>query len=166
MSSAADGDAPASLTPSPEAEAVLRAAGWTPDRRVDITGWVEGLSRDGIEVFPHTEAILRNFGRLRLGHKLRGGPSRQDFSVDPTTWLGEDEHIRDIETAIGRRLNPLGETMGAALLGVLDDGAVIAEMDGDVVEIGTSWREALDYLIVRPGPAPKLAEDYEPVEPR
>ena len=162
--SAGDSGVMEPLTPSPKAEEVLRAAGWTPERQVDITEWTDALRRDGVEVSPHAEAILRKFGRIRLGHRGRGGPSRQDFSVDPTSWLGEGEHVRDIEAAIGHRLSPLGETMGAAMLGVLDDGAVIAEMDGDVVQIGRSWRDALDYLILRPAATLKLAEDYEPVD--
>src|ERR1700704_5971511 len=52
------------LLPSAEAESVLRNAGWSPSRKVDISAWVEALRSEGNEVSPLAEAILRRFGGL------------------------------------------------------------------------------------------------------
>jgi hypothetical protein len=52
---------------SPNAAAVLRRAGWSPERAVDISEWAGTLRREGNDVFPIPEAILRNLGGLRIG---------------------------------------------------------------------------------------------------
>jgi hypothetical protein len=49
------------LRPSPEAEPILRRAGWSPGRAVDASKWVEVLQQDGNHVFSFAEAIMRNF---------------------------------------------------------------------------------------------------------
>lgn len=151
------------LSPSPEAEAILRAAGWSPDEQADVSGWVDMLRSDGNDVSPHAEAILRAFGGIRLKHKGFGGRSHQDFHVDPTSWYHERDRIQDIEKVVGHNVCPLGEAMGAALLAVLDDGSIISEFEGSVVLLGVSWRSALDYLVLNKGTTKWLVKDYEPV---
>jgi hypothetical protein len=152
-----------SLLPSPEAEEVLRRAQWTPQRAVDISDWVETLCREGNEVFPFAEAIMRTYGGLRLEHPGFGGDSHHDFEVNPDYWYDMREHIELVEEAVGRRVCPLGITTGAAMLAVLEDGRVISEFEGEVFQIGEDWRAALDNRILGRGDSIKLAEDYEPV---
>lgn len=155
-----------SLLPSPEAEAILRKAGWSPDREVDVSEWVERLRRDGYDVFPLAEAILRSYGGLDLEHRGYRGPSWFDFQVDPSSWYGDFDRLRYIDEVTGTRLCPLGETSGAGMLGVLSDGRVVSELDGDLVLIGDTWRAALQNRLLGEGPRTILAEDYERVEPR
>src|SRR5919199_1464548 len=137
-----------SLLPSPEAEVVLRQAKWSPERVVDISEWVETLRREGNDVFPFAEGIMRNYGGLRLEHQGFGGRSRHDFEVNPDYWYDMRDHIELVEDAVGSSLCPLGITTGAAMLGVLADGRVISEFEGDVFQVGTNWRFALDNLIL------------------
>lgn len=155
------------LQPSPEAEAVLRRSGWSPEREVDISEWVERLRSDGDDVFPLAEAILRNFGGMRLEHQGFGGVSVHDIDVNPLHWYGERDRLEGIEQITGSRACPLGETFGAAMLAVLEDGRIVTDLDGCIVQIGRSWREALDKLVLGQGEYFLLAEDYDkPVEPR
>jgi hypothetical protein len=153
------------LRPSPEAERILHQVGWSPDRQVDVSEWVERLRDEGSEVFPMAEAILRNFGGLRLRHRECGGPSRHDFDVNPVHWYDQRDRVADIEEILGTTLCPLGETSGAAMLAVLADGRIIDEFEGEVIQIGEDWRAALDNLLLGRGTDVKLAEDYEPVRP-
>jgi hypothetical protein len=151
------------LQPSPEAEAILRQAGWSPDREVDTSEWVETLRDQGNEVFPLAEAIMKKFGGLRLRHREAGGPSRHDFDVNPSHWYDQRDRVGDIEEILGISLCPVGETSGAAMLAVLADGRVIDEFEGEIIQIGENWRAALDNLLLGRGADLKLAEDYEAI---
>jgi hypothetical protein len=154
-----------SLRPSPEAEAVLRWAGWTPDRQVDTTAWVQELRADGNTVFPIAEAIMRSYGGIRLEHRGFGGRSVHDMDVNPYAWIRDREHIELVEEVLDVRVCPLGETAGAAMLAICEDGRVISEMDGSVLLIGQDWPAAMDHVILHRGEVIRLAEDYEPLDP-
>jgi hypothetical protein len=149
------------LLPSPEAEAILRSSGWSPDQHRDISEWVGTLRREGNEVPPIAEDILRTYGGLRLAHRGFGGASCHDIAVDPSLWYGAREMVADVEDAIGNSVCPLGETFGASMLGILGDGSVISSQDGDVVRIGENWRSALDRLVLGRGEGVQLAKAYE-----
>ena len=149
------------LQPSPDAEAILRQVGWSPDREVDVSEWVRTLRDEGNQVFPFAEAIMKNFGGLRLRHSEAGGPSRHDFDVNPSHWYDQRDRVSDIEEVLGTAVCPLGETSGAAMLAVLADGRVIDEFEGEVIQIGENWRAALDNRLFGRGADVKLAEDYE-----
>ena len=152
-----------SLSPSSEAEAVLRQVGWAPRRSADVSQWVETLTRDGNDVFPIARAIMENFGGLHLRHQGFEGPARYDFAINPDSWYDEREHLALVEEVLQTKLCPLGETSGAALLAVLSDGRIIEEMDGTVFLVGNNWREALDNRIFGRGDPVQLADDYQPV---
>jgi hypothetical protein len=152
-----------SLRPSPEAEVVLRRAQWSTQREVDTSEWVETLRKEGNEIFPFAEGIMRNYGGLRLEHRGFGGSSHHDFEVSPDYWYDMREHIELVEEVVGSRVCPLGITTGAAMLAVLEDGRVISEFGGDVFQVGATWKAALDNLILGRGQYIKLAEDYQPV---
>jgi hypothetical protein len=154
------------LSPSRETEIILRAAGWRPELEVDTSIWVEKLGEDGNAVFPVAETILRKFGSLRfIGPRARR-QVRHDFQMNPLSWLGERDRLDGIEEITGSRACPLGETSGAAMLAVLEDGRVVADLDGWIIQLGRSWSEALDHLILGTGETMLLAEDYDkPVDP-
>lgn len=157
---------PDELIPSPEAQPILRDAGWSQDRAVDTSEWIQRLRADGHQVFPLAEAILGNFGGLRFAGDRPPRPTRHDFQIEPLLWLGERDRLEDIEAVIGARACPLGETSGAAMLAVLEDGRVIADMDGCIVQLAETWRGALDNLVLGRGEDLLLAEDYDqPVDP-
>jgi hypothetical protein len=153
-----------SVLPSPEAEAVLRQVGWSADRSVDISEWVDTLAHQGNDVFALAKTIMENFGGLHLRHRGFGGPARYDFEINPDSWYDEREHLALIEEVLQSKVCPLGETSGAALLAVLPDGRVIEEMDGTVFLVGNTWREALDNRIFGRGQSVQLADDYQPLD--
>lgn len=155
------------IRPSPEADVILRQSGWVPEKPIEISDWVEHLRRDGNEVFPAAETILRHFGGVRLDHREAGGPSQHDFDVNPAHWYDERDRLEGIEDITGTRACPLGETSGAAMLAVLEDGRIVADLDGCILQIASNWSKALDHFILGRGETLLLAEDYDkPVEPR
>jgi hypothetical protein len=149
-----------SLGPSPEAETILRSAGWSPDRTVDIDEWVVRLRRDGNQVSPVAEAILERFGGLELRHRLDGGASRYDLSLNPATWYGERDRVLDIEEVLKSPACPLGEFSGDAMLAVLGDGRVVSAFGGDMNLVGDTWSSALDLITLGRGEFLPLATDY------
>jgi hypothetical protein len=154
------------LSPSPEVEPVLREAGWTQDRDVDISEWVNKLTEHQIKVFPLAATILRRFGSLSFVGSRPPRPTRHDFRVEPLLWLGESDRLADIEAITRSRVCPLGETSGTAMLAVLEDGRVIADLDGCIVQLAETWGGALDNLVLGLGEDLLLAEDYDkPVYP-
>ena len=157
---------PDDVSPSPEVEAVLREVGWSKDRDIDTSEWVGKLSDDGNEVFPLAEAILRKFGGVRFVGDRPPRPTRHDFQIEPLLWLGERDRLDDIETLSGSRACPIGETSGSAMLAVLEDGRIIADLDGCILQLAPTWRGALDNLVLGLGENLLLAEDYDrPVIP-
>lgn len=148
------------LLPSPESTTILRQAGWSPERKVDISHWIAGLAREGTTAFPVAEAILSNFGGLTVKHTDHHGSSRHSFDLNPSRWYRARDEIRDNEELVSDRLFPLGETEGAGMLAVLEDGRIIWAFVGCVALIGGNWREALDHLVLGKGKTVQLADDY------
>src|SRR5918999_80793 len=95
------------LRPSAEAEPILRDAGWSPNRVVDTSHWVEVLRREGNEVFPFADAIMRNFGGLRFSGPRRKRHTRHDFEVNPDYWYDMREHLELVEEVVGSKVCPL-----------------------------------------------------------
>jgi hypothetical protein len=153
------------LRPSAEAERSLRAAGWSPERIVDIGEWVKALREDGNTVFPRAESILESFGGLLIRARTYGG-LRQSFDVDPSHWVGMRDIISDTEEVLGCHVFPLGQLSGDAMLAVLDDGRIISEFQGYVDLLGENWSSALDHLTLGKGGVLPLAEDYVPLDQR
>jgi SUKH-3 immunity protein len=153
-----------SLRQSPEADAILRTAGWSPDHTVGIDEWVERLRQDGNHVSPIAEAILEQFGGLRLRHKLGGGSSRHDLRLNPATWYGERDRVLDIEDVLKSPACPLGEFSGDAMLAVLEDGRIVSAFGGDMNLVGDDWSSALDLITLGRGEFRPLAVDYVPVD--
>jgi hypothetical protein len=72
--------------------------------------------------------------------------------------------IADLEDVLQQRVSPLGMVSGGAMLGVLDDGRVISELEGFADMLGHHWREALDHLTLGRGRPIALSADYFPVD--
>jgi hypothetical protein len=152
-----------SLRPSSEVAEALRAVGWRSGAVGEVSEWVERLRDDGNKVSPVAEAILRNYGGLLLRRQSLGGPSFEDIEINPSYWYDERDRVSRIEATLSASLCPVGETSGAAMLAVLEDGRVISEYEGCVDLIGHDWRHALDYLVLGRGAAVALAQDFEPL---
>ena len=95
---------------SPEVEDVLRGAGWSPDRQVEITGWTSLFESDGLHAHQAAVDFLREFGGLAVHIS---GPGREKakepFEIDPGLCEGEGELFVTWGEELKRQLFPLGE---------------------------------------------------------
>ena len=134
----------------PELVAALHAAGWSPDRAVDVRHWADWYAREGYADPEPALAILRSFGGLTIVPPDRpeaaygSGPMRFDPEWAAT---GEQERIADREAALGKALWPLGEWTGEFVLLLAGDGCVYAETTSHVLKLGVTFPDALRSLL-------------------
>lgn len=109
---------------TPPVEAVLRQAGWHPDRRVDLTRWKASLTE--FPWHPAAERFLGEFGGLRVDVRGPGiTVAREPFELDPELAAGEEERFADLSAAFGCAFFPVGELgQGEFFLGIDEEGAV------------------------------------------
>ena len=131
--------------------AALRAAGWREGRDcvASLLEWKSSLAAEGFEMFPAAEAVLREFGGLKVVNRGPGEElARSSFEVDPSLASGERDRFAAFEAPLGKRLFPLGEVdEGHAFLACADDGKIY--MLGDRLWfLGADVREAFGKLII------------------
>jgi SUKH-3 immunity protein len=133
---------------SAEVEAYLRAAGWSPGRRVGIERWVKELRSEGYPVHEAALAFLSEFGGLEIDASGPGRTqARSHVKIDPTLAFGERDRLTTYFPQLGGSLVPVGELdHGHALLALDENGAAFLVMDF-AKRLGRSGDEALTNLI-------------------
>ncbi len=97
-----------------DAMARLRAAGWHPGRRVDITRAVHALEADGHQVSSELRRFLAEYDRLEVTEKPRPGVLRREQNLRRITFAATEtggvdaEWARAYEDVVGCRLAPVG----------------------------------------------------------
>jgi hypothetical protein len=89
---------------------VLRAAGWSPRRRVDVSAWEAALAPEGFAMHAAARAFLTEFGGLEVPVS---GPGR-DYArigvrLDPTLCLGQKTWFDGLGGSTAGQLYPVGE---------------------------------------------------------
>lgn len=138
----------------------LRRAGWTPERKVDLTRWIEALRQSG---WPEPQgfqlALLRSLGQLELDADPRaeGCWRRERVRFDP---LGpaslcdrrnpEEDPICSLERHLGETLFPLAEYMVAAPVATFctPSGRLIDAGSGLAYSLGTRFEDSIcNYIL-------------------
>lgn len=111
---------------SVESEAVLRSAGWWPDRQVDTGGWVEPLERNGARLHEAAQIFLGEFGGLVIDISGSGvNRAREPFEINPLRCLGEEERFQEWGDELGRTIFPIGILdKGRYFLGIDEQGEI------------------------------------------
>ncbi|WP_217167004.1 SUKH-3 domain-containing protein [Streptomyces sp. AC512_CC834] len=135
---------------SPEAERVLRLAGWQPGRAVPVDAW-ERMMREADEGYVMHEAarrFLSEFGGLEVHQKGPGmNAARSPFRLDPLLAKRDFEIIESLSEDAEVDLYPLGDlSQGNFYVAMAEDGAVYVGMD-DVELLAETADEALDKLV-------------------
>lgn len=137
------------MTWSNRAETTLRAAGWFPGRKVDITHWHAELAIDeGFDFHNEAKRILREFGGITVEVSGPGvQKARTSFDLDPVLCSGQQRWFAGLSERHGARLFPLGEVQGGhASLGIDEHGGVHILFDRHVFFVGRRG-DALGNLI-------------------
>src|SRR5437762_13830514 len=113
-------------------QSVLRDSGWTPERRVDITAWIDALTEEGYRFSQGAQAILSNFGGLEIIPAVSPTDAYAAGAIlfDPVVAAsGELDRIEYWEQQLGVTLSPLAEIAGQDILLLAQDGRVFAAWD-------------------------------------
>ncbi|MFC3744924.1 SUKH-3 domain-containing protein [Paractinoplanes deccanensis] len=145
---------------------MLSSAGWTPGRRVDVTGVAATLRAAGFEVPRAATEFLSQFAYLHVQHEphieLHGEPAHCWTRFDPTavaTPRDADVARRCAETA-GEALCPIG-TDGFHLTLYITPGATFyAGRDASVYRYAPDQAELLRMM--RDGRRPHLIGEWTP----
>ncbi|MEU5334215.1 SUKH-3 domain-containing protein [Streptomyces asoensis] len=142
---------------SPRVEAVLKASGWTPGRRVDTSRWRSLFESVGLSMHDAAQAFLQEFGGLTVNVSGPGiSCARTPFELDPELAWGEEDRFAQWGEAIGRRLYPLGELdHGRFFLGI-DEAGVVHLVETWVAGFGP-MPDAMENLVL--GVAPRRIDD-------
>jgi hypothetical protein len=150
---------------TPEVEATLRDAGWTPGRQ---------LSRDAVAAMHQAVAagrgrydgrltsayladpVLAEFGGLVIAGDGAGVDlNPRPFAIDPALAAQKVETLIDVGRAMGVTLYPLGvEGMDEAVLALTDQGKVVSIDPVGEWFLGDTFDEALDTLVTGRLPRP------------
>jgi hypothetical protein len=106
-------------SPSSAVAAILARAGWYEGRDVPLPL----LAPDGLTLFPVAEAVLREFGGLRLGECGAGVDfATSDVVIEPGLAVNLKAELDEYGRPLGTRLFPLGEVhRGHGYLVILSD---------------------------------------------
>lgn len=137
---------------SQELQFQLRQQGWSPERRVSIHAWVAQLVSTGFTVLPEAEAILRNFGGLKVA-PIRASHDAYAANVitfDPVIEiLSEIGRIEFWQQQLGQILTPLGvKGDGDVILTVSEKGQVFGDWGNIIFKYGDSFDDALESSLV------------------
>ncbi|MFC0006125.1 SUKH-3 domain-containing protein [Micromonospora siamensis] len=120
---------------SPEVEAVLRQAGWFPQRRIDLGAWQISMR----EFSWHAAAtrFLQEFGGIRVEVSGPGvSCARVPFEFDPELAVGEEERFAEFSEVFGRRFFPVGELGQGEFFLAIDDEAVLYYLSARLFRLG------------------------------
>jgi hypothetical protein len=112
---------------SKRAEQELRAAGWFPERNVDIELWRGRLEADGlVRMHSAAERFLAEFAGLAVDV---GGPGissvREPFELNPLRLIGELDRFAEWGEELGISLFPIGLLdRGRFLLGISETSEI------------------------------------------
>jgi hypothetical protein len=99
---------------SSESQNVLHDFGW-PDRRADISSWVQEAESAGIHAHETARKFLEEFGGLSIS----------SFEINPHLCAGEEDRFLEWGDEIGRSLFPVGVIeSGRYFLGIDEHGEI------------------------------------------
>jgi hypothetical protein len=129
----------------PEVAKLFCAAGWAPERRVEVASLEKALSSRGLHLFPAAARILASVGGLTVR-----GPARaetrgyaREIAFDPLRGAADREQFEMWEQLAGRRLCPLAGPCPRLCLLVAEDGGLFAGQTHLFYRYGSTFEEAM-----------------------
>ena len=126
-----------------DATELMRAAGWEPERTVDITADIASLKSEGFDVSPAAETFLREFSHLSLKAPGHSHPLVVDGGLAAShAFAGWAESY---SAAVGHLVTPVGEYSNLTFW-VDDTGDIWATFDDAYGYAGQSLVEVVQGL--------------------
>lgn len=131
----------------------LGAAGWSAGRRIDTEAWTRKLVAAGFEFNDVATAAWAEFGELTIKSSPARVPS-SSLHLDPVdACIDASEEARKLRHRYGENYSPLGMWSIQYRSYVAASGRVIAVGAGFMWQLGTSFAEALTYVVEGDGGA-------------
>ncbi|MNO65460.1 hypothetical protein D3C76_562180 [compost metagenome] len=128
---------------------ILLQAGWSQNRKIDLSNTVEFLEKMGYQVFDTVINVLRLFGGIEYKFKHPDG-SLETFHFSPEEAVGdyyEKEDFDEFEVRVKEALVVVGEAYrGNLILFVSKSGKVFGKNGYSLYKFGDDIYEALDTL--------------------
>lgn len=133
---------------SPEVEDVLRAAGWTPERQVDASGWTSLFEDEGLHAHQAAIDFLREFGGLDVRVSGPGREqAREPFEIDPSLCEGEGDQFAEFGRELGRELFPIGELDRGRFFLAIDENTEVYLVESWAASFG-AMPTAIENLVL------------------
>lgn len=146
----------------------LRAAGWNPERRINVTGLAARLQARGFWLHPAAAAFLERFGLLSVRGSAPHWRSFYPYFHTDTDDVAVDlSWLPDVELACGTRVCPIGATAFSEYVLLMDQHGRVFGLDMylQLTHWGDSGDELLDLVMSFEGvPRPLDADDWRPLD--
>lgn len=130
---------------SPKIERILRSAGWTPGRRIDLRVW----NAFPVPPFTAAQSVLTEFGGLHLGSTGPGiDCATSDVDLTPQWPNRQFTDYPDLERSLGQRLYPLGVTHRANMDLLIDESGRVYELQDDLHFVASTFADALEIILL------------------
>ncbi|MBB1153083.1 SUKH-3 domain-containing protein [Amycolatopsis dendrobii] len=128
---------------------LLRRAGWTPGRAVDISDDVRALERAGIGIFPGAIEFLREYSGIKVRwNRSSGFPDDLEVSAARSRESLDPRWVAIYAERAGTALVPVGEAnRGYLVVLVGEDGRWFGGFDDAFGELGDDFLSSLDGLV-------------------
>ncbi|MEU1485602.1 SUKH-3 domain-containing protein [Streptomyces sp. NPDC005752] len=125
----------------------LRTAGWRSGRRIDLETWTRQLAAAGFKFNDVATAVWAEFGELAIESSPNRVPS-SSLRLDPVdACIDTSAEAQRLRRRFGENYSPLGMWSIQYRSYVAASGRVIAVGPGVLWELGTSFAEALIYVV-------------------
>ncbi|MET9674815.1 SUKH-3 domain-containing protein [Streptomyces sp. NPDC006482] len=125
----------------------LRTAGWSAGRRIDTATWTQRLVAAGFEFNEVAAAVWAEFGELTIKSSPARVPS-SSLHLDPVdACIDASAEAQRLRRRYGENYSPLGMWSIQYRSYVAESGRVIAVGAGFLWQLGTSFAEALTYVV-------------------
>jgi hypothetical protein len=133
---------------STEARKLLEAAGWTDDRRIDVSEYEPLIRQWGYPYTPPIQEFIGRFGGLYIP---LGGQSAGDwveFDLEGALSGFQNSNLTHDVKKTGVPITPVGETdWGYAYISLGAGGEFYVRYQVSMVKLGTNWIDGLDALL-------------------
>lgn len=137
---------------SKRTQEVLRTAGWSPSRRVDVSVWERTLQGKGYVSHSAARDFWERFGGLDVTYPYPPDPRLKcHFHTDPVRAAGElyKADVEACEHRVGEPLIFVGEYDHTFILMMTPSGKVYGEADGVLLLFGENSEELLESICQR-----------------
>lgn len=139
----------------------LTAAGWTRDREVDVANLLSVLEETGFRPHSLARAVLESFRGLVVEPVNREGPgfpNEEPLNFDPLAAADHLSPLKELEEVLGGHYYPLGEWLSYSNVYLEAGGRMVADYSGQIIELGKSFEEGVEYALLVPRPLVVLHE--------